>query len=114
MKKILCLILVCMCLAGCSKTNSVEPKDEVTYSYEEADAVITDIDTKQWFATVHRYSWYIAVEYDGMTYSEDDYANGQMNKPYFFDSKVGDYVVVEVTNEYVNGKLVDRYIFGIR
>ena len=36
-----------------------------------------------------------------------------MNGPSFADSQKGDSVTVEVTEKYVNGKLVDRYISGI-
>lgn len=46
-------------------------------------------------------------------YEEDDYASGMMNGPSFADSQKGDSVTVEVTEKYVNGKLVDRYISGI-
>ena len=114
MKKILCLILACICLAGCSKSNPEEPKDEVIYSYEDADAVITYIDMRKWFAIWPRWSWEIEVEYDGMTYEEDDCASGGMNAPSFADSREGDSVRVEITNKYVNGELVDRYISGIK
>ena len=106
-------MLMCICLAGCADSNSTEPKDEVTYSYENADGVITYIDVRHWFAYVPRWQWEIKVEYNGLTYEEDDYASGMMNGPSFADSQKGDSVTVEVTEKYVNGKLVDRYISGI-
>ena len=68
---------------------------------------------RKWFAYVPRWQWEISVEYDGLTYEEDDYASGMMNEPSFADSQKGDFVTVEVTEKYVNGKLVDRYISGI-
>lgn len=71
------------------------------------------IDMRKWFAYVPRWQWEIKVEYDGPTYEEDDYASGMMNGPSFADSQKGDSVTVEVTEKYVNGKLVDRYISGI-
>ena len=77
------------------------------------DATITYIDMRKWFAYVPRWQWEIKVEYDGLTYEEDDYASGMMNGPSFADSQKGDSVTVEVTEKYVNGKLVDRYISGI-
>lgn len=64
MKKIICLIVMCICLAGCADGNSTEPKDEVTYSYEDVDGVITYIDVRRYFAYVPRWQWEIKVEYD--------------------------------------------------
>lgn len=116
MKKILCLILICIFLVGCSKDVSDknrEPQDEITYTYEDVDATITYIDMRKWFAICPRWQWEISVEYDGLTYENDGYASGMMNGPSFADSQKGDSVTVEVTEKYVNGKLVDRYISGI-
>ena len=116
MKKILCLILICIFLAGCHNDvsdKSNEPQDEITYTYEDVDATITYIDMRKWFATCPRWQWEIEVEYDGMTYEEDDYASGGMNRPSFADSRKGDMVRVEIANKYVNGELVDRYISEI-
>lgn len=117
MKKILCLILICIFLVGCSKDVSDknrEPQEEITYTHEDVDATITYIDMRKWFATCPRWQWEISVEYDGLTYEEDDYASGMMNGPSFADSQKGDYVTVEVTEKYVNGELVDRFISEIR
>lgn len=116
MKKILCLILICIFVAGCSNDVSDkrnEPQEEITYTHEDVDATITYIDMRKWFAICPRWQWEISVEYDGLTYEEDDYASGMMNEPSFADSQKGDSVTVEVTEKYVNGKLVDRYISGI-
>ena len=116
MKKILCLILICILLAGRSNDvsdKSNEPQEEITYTYEDVDATITYIDMRKWFAYVPRWQWEIKAEYDGLTYEEDDYASGMMNGPSFADRQKGDSVTVEVTNKYVNGKLTDRYISGI-
>ncbi len=113
MKKIICLILMCICLTGCADNNSAEPRNEITYSYEDADAVITYIYMRHWFAYVPRWQWKIKVKYDGLTYEEDDYTSGMMNEQSFADRQKGDSVTVEVTNKYVNGKLTDRYISGI-
>ena len=55
MKKIICLILLCICLTGCADSNSTETRDEIRYSYENADAVITYIDMRKWFAYVPRW-----------------------------------------------------------
>ena len=116
MKKILCLILICILLAGCSNDVSDEnrePQDEITYTYEDVDATITYIDMRKWFATSHRWQWEISVEYDGLTYEEDSFASGAMNGPSFSDSREGDSVRVRLTNKYVNRELVDRYISEI-
>lgn len=116
MKKILCLILICIFLVGCSNDVSDEnrePQDEITYTYEDVDATITYIDMRKWFAICPRWEWEIEVEYDGMTYEENDYASGGMNGPCFADSREGDSIRVEITNKYVNGELVDRYISEI-
>ena len=88
MKKILCLIIICIFLVGCSNDvldKSSEPQEEITYTHEDVDATITYIDMRKWFAYV----------------------------PSFADSQKGDSVTVEVTDKYGNGKLVDRYISGI-
>ena len=77
MKKILCLILICFFLVGCSNDvldKSSEPQEEITYTHEDVDATITYIDMRKWFAYVPRWQWEIKVEYDGLTYEEDDYA----------------------------------------
>lgn len=116
LKKILCLILICIFLVGCSKDVSDknrEPQDEITYTYEDVDATITYIDMRKWFATCPRWQWEISVEYDGLTYKEDSFASGAMNSPSFADSRKGDMVRVEITNKYVNGELVGRYISEI-
>lgn len=116
MKKILCLILICIFLVGCSddvSDKSSEPQEEITYTYEDVDATITYIDMRKWFAICPRWEWEIEVEYDGMTYEENDYASGGMNGPSFADSREGDSIRVEITNKYVNGELVDRYISEI-
>lgn len=114
MKKIICLILLCICLTGCADSNSTETRDEIRYSYENADAVITYIDMRKWFAYVPRWQWEIKVEYDGLTYENDGYASGAMNRPSFADSQAGDSLRVRLTNKYVNGELADRYISEIR
>lgn len=116
MKKILCLILICIFLTGCSKDVSdknCEPQEEITYTYEDVDATITYIDMREWFAICPRWEWEIEVEYDGMTYEENAYASGEMNGPSFAYSQEGDSIRVEITNKYVNGELVDRYISEI-
>lgn len=116
MKKILCLTLICIFLAGCSKDASDknhEPQEEITYTYEDVDAIITYIDMRKWFAICPRWRWEISVEYDGLTYEEDSFANGAMNRPSFSDSQKGDSIRVQLANKYVNGELIDRYILGI-
>lgn len=117
MKKILCLILICISLVGCSKDVSDKncgPQEEITYTHEDVDATITYIDMRKWFATCPRCQWEISVEYDGLTYEEDSFASGAMNGPSFADSQEGDSVRVQLTNKYVNGELTDRYISEIR
>lgn len=117
MKKILCLILICIFLVGCSNDisdKSSEPQEEITYTYEDVDATITYIDMRKWFAICPRWQWGISVEYDGLTYEEDSFASGAMNEPSFADSQVGDSVRVRLTNKYVNGELADRFISEIR
>lgn len=113
MKKVVCLILFCIFLVGCSKDisdNNREPREEITYTYEDVDATITYIDMRKWFVICPRWQWEISVEYDGLTYDEDSFASGAMNRPSFSDSREGDSVRVEVENKYANGKLVSRRI----
>ena len=113
MKKILCLILICIFLVGCSNDvsdKSSEPQEEITYTHEDVDATITYIDMRKWFAICPRWQWEISVEYDGLTYEEDGSASG----PNFADSQEGDSVRVRLTNKYVNGELADRFISEIR
>lgn len=116
MKKVVCLILFCIFLVGCSKDisdNNREPREEITYTYEDVDATITYIDMRKWFVICPRWQWEISVEYDGLTYDEDSFASGAMNRPSFSDSWEGDSVRVRLTNKYVNGELTDRYISEI-
>lgn len=72
------------------------------------------IDMRKWFATCPRWQWEISVEYDGLTYEDDGFASGAMNRPSFADSQEGDSVRVQLTNKYVNGELADRFISEIR
>lgn len=116
-KKILCLILICIFLVGCSNDisdKSSEPQEEITYTYEDVDATITYIDMQKWFVICPRWQWEISVEYDGLTYEEDSFANGAMNRPSFADNREGDSIRVEIENKYTNGKLVDRRIRRIK
>lgn len=117
MKKILCSILICISLVSCTRDISDknrEPQEEITYTYEDVDATITYIDMRKWFAICPRWQWEISVEYDGLTYEDDSFASGAMNRPSFADSQEGDSVRVRLTNKYVNGELTDRYISEIR
>lgn len=117
MKKVVCLILICIFLVGCSKDvsdNNRNPQEEITYTYEDVDATITYIDMRKWFAICPRWQWEISVEYDGLTYEEGSFASGAMNIPSFSDSQEGDPVRVEIENKYANGKLVDRCIRRIK
>lgn len=57
MKKILCLILICIFLVGCSNDvsdKSSEPQEEITYTHEDVDATITYMDMRKWFAICPR------------------------------------------------------------
>ena len=117
LKKILCLILISIFLVGCSNDASDEnrePQEEITYTYEDVDATITYIDMRKWFAICPRWQWEISVEYDGLTYEEENFASGAMNRPSFADSQESDSVRVRLTNKYVNGELADRFISEIR
>ena len=117
MKKILCLILICIFLVGCYKDvsdNNREPQEEITYTYEDVDATITNIDMRKRFAICPRWQWEISVEYDGLTYEDDSFASGAMNRPSFADSQEGDLVRVRLTNKYVNGERAGRFISEIR
>lgn len=117
MKKVVCLILICIFLVGCSKDvsdKSSEPQEEITYTYEDVDATITYIDMRKWFATCPRWQWEISIEYDGLTYEDDGFASGAMNRPSFADSQENDPIRVEIENKYANGKLVDRCIRRIK
>ena len=116
MKKVACLILFCILLAGCSdevSDENREPQEEVTYTYEDVNATIIYIDMRKWFAICPRWQWEISVEYDGLTYEEDSFSSGVINRPSFADSQEGDSVRVEIENKYTNGKLVDRCIRSI-
>ncbi len=101
-------LIAVMIFSGCEATD-----DTVTYSYQDADAVIEDIDMRYWFATCPRWQWDITVSYDGLTYTDTGWANGIMNRPSFSDSKQGDTVSVEITTKYENGVQSDRYISRI-
>ncbi len=101
-------LTIAMIFSGCEATD-----DSVTYSYQDADAVIEDIDMRYWFATCPRWQWDITVSYDGLTYTDTGWANGVMSRPSFSDSKQGDTVSVEITTKYENGVQADRYISKI-
>lgn len=101
-------LIAVMIFSGCEATD-----DSVTYSYQDADAVIEDIDMRYWFATCPRWQWEITVSCDGLTYTDTGWANGIMSRPSFFNSKQGDTVSVEITPKYENGVQADRYISKI-
>lgn len=68
-------LITVMTFSGCETTNdSVHTHDTVTYSYQDADAVIEDIDMRYWFATCPRWQWDITVSYDGLTYTDTGWA----------------------------------------
>ena len=91
-----------------------ERDKERAKKWNHVDATITYIDMRKWFATCPRWQWEISIEYDGLTYEDDSFASGAMNRPSFADSQEGDSVRVRLTNKYVNGELTDRFISEIR
>lgn len=118
MKKIkYCLMLTTACLmfGGCGdKSEPVQNKDTISYSYEEVYGVVTDIDMKHWFSTCPRWQWEISVEYEGMMFDDYGYSNGMFNEPSFSNSKPGDSIKLEICTKYINGNISDRYISEIK
>lgn len=116
---IVIIIIVVKYLSGCGVSMTEEELAEYranqpNYSYENVDATITDIDMKYWFAINPRWEWQISVEYDGLTYTDNGWASGGMNKPSFADSKEGDLVKVVIMTKTVKGNVEERKISGIR
>ncbi len=109
------ILMVFAVLVGCeSNSESTKNKDTISYSYEEVDGVITDIDIKHWFATCPRWQWEISVEYEGMMFDDCGYSNGMLNEPSFSNSKPGDSIKLEICTKYINGNISDRYISEIK
>ena len=98
-------------LSGCS--NDLYEDNNITYSYEDVEGIITDVDVKYWFATCPRWEWKMSVQYDDMVFDDFGWANGIINRPSFVDSEVGDSISIEITTKYMNGEIIDRYISGI-
>lgn len=117
---ILALLLIIFNLFGCGALTEEEyrarQEGRLTYDYEDAEATITNIDVRHWFAGTHKYEWNIEVYYEpyDLEFNEDSWANGAFNCPSFFDKSKGDSISVEICNKYIDGELIDRHISRIK
>lgn len=118
MKRFLICIFSVLLLSGCSgrEIEAVDGKQQITYEYETVSAEIQELDIQHWFATTHRYEWYIKVYYQpyDLYYEENSWSTGAFNAPIFFNSKTGDNVSVEICNTYQNGEIKTREIIRIQ
>ena len=81
--------------------NSSKPKDEITYETECVDAIVTDVECEYWYASGVHWHWYISVEYNGKTYTQEDY---NMPPEKVKNAKVGDTISVILGHKYSNGQ----------
>ncbi len=111
------LITLLLCSCG-NMTNGEfrEQKNQPTYSYEQAEAIITEIDMRNWFATTHIYEWSIKVYYElyDLSFEENGWSIGAFNAPIFINKSEGDTVTVEIRNKYISGELTERKIMRIK
>lgn len=76
-------------------------KTEITYKTECVDAIVTDVECKYWYASGVHWHWYISVEYNGKTYTEEDI---NMPPEKVKNAKVGDTISVILGHKYSNGQ----------
>lgn len=107
MKKIEMIVLIALLLTGCTNigvNNTSSLKEAIySYEYEDVEATITKIDVRSWFAQCPRWSWSISVEYNGIIYNGDGYAQGAFNRPQLIDKHIGDTITVELKTTYIDG-----------
>lgn len=108
------IMILSICLCGCGN-RALHRDEQSRKTYENVEAVITDINTKYWFAGTHRYEWSIDVYYEpyDLEFHESSWSTGAFNCPYFFFKQEGDSISVEICNDYINGELVKRHVLKI-
>lgn len=114
------LLLTISLLSSCRNMTDEEYQErknnQHTYSYEQVEAIIAEIDMRHWFATTHRYEWNIKVYYEpyDLSFEENCWSTGAFNAPIFINKTEGDTVTVEIRNEYIGGELTERKITRIK
>ena len=62
---------------------------------------VTDVECEYWYASGVHWHWYISVEYNGKTYTQEDY---NMPPEKVKNAKVGDTISVILGHKYSNGQ----------
>ena len=89
---------------GCSAEVST-----ISYSYEEAEAVITSVDVEEFDdGDCTDGDWFISVEYNGTKFVDSGCISDGV--PSYAKLNVGDVVNIQLKNEYIDGKLSERRI----
>lgn len=110
------LLFLCSCGNMSEKECREHKNKQPTYSYEEVEAIIKEIDMRHWFATTHRYEWNIKLYYEpyDLSFEENGWSTGAFNAPSFINKSEGDTVTVEIKNKYISGELTERKITRIK
>ena len=93
-----------MFIYGCSTKVST-----ISYSYEEAEAVITSVDIEKYEdGDCADGDWFITVEYNGSKFVDSGCISDGV--PNYAKLNIGDVVNIQLRNEYIDGKLSERRI----
>ena len=119
MRKILSIsliILICLSLCACGipVNENYTPQEQPHLYWKDIDVVVTSVDQRSWFATVHRNVLYITVESEeyGLTKSFTLESSGVINNISCWDCKVGDVIKAELYSWVMDstGEIVRRDI----
>lgn len=114
------LLIFTLLISSCGNMTDEEYQErknnQPAYSYEQEEAVITEINMRHWFATTHRYEWNIKVycEVYDLSFEENGWSTGAFNAPSFINKSEGDTVTVEIKNKYISEELTERKITRIK
>jgi hypothetical protein len=87
-----------MCACTIPVNASYVPKEQPHLYWKDIDVIVTSVDQRTWFATVHRRILYITVESEeyGLVKSFTFESSGMINTINCWDCKVGDVVKAEL------------------
>lgn len=119
-------LVMSLLLSGCSLFREMTEEEKLAYAEWRASqpvytsstssAIITDIDSRHWFAVTHHYQCAISVyceEYD-LEYSSCYTGSGMYGKPSYFDKRIGDTVNVEICTTTVKGEVTNVRIVKVK
>ena len=101
-KVIVVCLLFCICLSLCAcsfpENENFVPSEQPHLYWKDIDVIVTNVDQKSWFATVHRNVLNITVESEeyGLSKSFTLESSGAINNISCWNAKVGDTIRAEL------------------